>query len=190
MMSRMDETYRNLKSASQDPAKSAEEVATVKTELATREKHLLPTYTQIALQFADLHDRASRMKAKGTIRQALDWTESRKYFYWRLKRRLQEESVLARLAQADPSLKREQHQESLREVLSELVSSAGGDLEDDVAVTEALERNEDVIGRKVSEAKKSNVVDTIARLSRADRDAFVEGVRLAFGEQAARALES
>jgi acetyl-CoA carboxylase / biotin carboxylase 1 len=42
------------------------------------------------VHFADLHDTPGRMKAKGVIRKLIQWAESRKFFYWRLRRRLQE----------------------------------------------------------------------------------------------------
>lgn len=78
MMDRLDEPYRNLKLKSTDATLSPADVASAKSDLATREKILLPLYNQIALQFADLHDRPNRMKAKGTIRDSLVWSESRK----------------------------------------------------------------------------------------------------------------
>jgi Carboxyl transferase domain len=48
---------------------------------------------QVAHEFADLHDRAGRMKAKGVVRDVLEWGSSREYFYWRVKRRLAENEV-------------------------------------------------------------------------------------------------
>lgn len=48
----------------------------------------MATYTQIALQFADLHDRPERMLAKETISRIVSWREARVMFYWRLKRRV------------------------------------------------------------------------------------------------------
>jgi len=46
---------------------------------------------QIALKFADLHDTPGRMHAKGCITDTVAWRGSRKFFYWRLKRRIMEE---------------------------------------------------------------------------------------------------
>ena len=64
-----------------------------------REQLLLPVYSQISLQFADLHDRAGRMQAKNTIRHPLQWKNARRFFYWRLRRRLNEESLIKKMAQ-------------------------------------------------------------------------------------------
>ncbi|KAG8426746.1 acetyl-coenzyme-A carboxylase [Metarhizium acridum] len=84
-MARMDTTYANLKKQLENRDLTPEEAAEIKKKVVAREKELLPVYAQIAVQFADLHDRAGRMKAKGTIRDSLEWVNSRRYFYWRLR---------------------------------------------------------------------------------------------------------
>jgi acetyl-CoA carboxylase/biotin carboxylase 1 len=99
-----DPEYAALKKRSLDPTLSAEDAANIKKQLANREKKLLPVYTQIALQFADLHDRAGRMKAKGVVRDQLSWAESRRFFYWRARRRLNEEYLLRRMASGSAAL--------------------------------------------------------------------------------------
>ena len=96
-MARLDPTYAELKRAAAKPGLAAEEVADLKARLAKREDLLLPIYSQISLQFADLHDRAGRMEAKGTIRAPLQWKNARRFFYWRLRRRLTEESILKKM---------------------------------------------------------------------------------------------
>jgi len=68
-------------------------------EIRVREKTLLPLYTQIAHEFADLHDRAGRMKAKGCITDVLEWRTARSYFYWRIRRRQLEDGLKERLVQ-------------------------------------------------------------------------------------------
>lgn len=55
MMERLDPTYRDLKAKSADATLSATDAASVKADLANREKILFPLYSQIAIQFADLH---------------------------------------------------------------------------------------------------------------------------------------
>lgn len=49
------------------------------------------------MHFADLHDTPGRMKAKGVIRRKVKWSESRRFFYWRLRRRLLEFDVANQL---------------------------------------------------------------------------------------------
>lgn len=45
---------------------------------------------KVAVQFADLHDTPGRMEARGAVRKVVPWSESRSFFYWRLRRRLAE----------------------------------------------------------------------------------------------------
>ena len=52
--------------------------------VAAREAKMAPLYQQVAIEFADLHDRAGRMKAKGVIRDVVSWEGARGYFYKRL----------------------------------------------------------------------------------------------------------
>lgn len=44
------------------------------------------------------------MKAKGVVRDILEWKTSREYFYWRVKRRLAESGVRKMFKDADPSM--------------------------------------------------------------------------------------
>merc|ERR1712146_199890 len=74
-----------------------EEAMSIKAEIAEREKALGPLYTQISHEFADLHDRSGRMKAKGVISEELEWKNSRNFFFWRIKRRQLEDSVIERM---------------------------------------------------------------------------------------------
>lgn len=102
-MARLDSTYGELRRSLQDKSLSADQLSEIKAKMTERENHLLPVYLQIALQFADLHDRAERMEAKDTIRHPLCWKDARRFFYWRLRRRLSEEQILKRLAATAPS---------------------------------------------------------------------------------------
>ncbi|AEO68716.1 8fb0fc73-c984-488e-985e-a91be0c08ac7 [Thermothielavioides terrestris] len=99
-MARLDPLYKSLKQSMAREGLSKEETDAIKKQMTEREQHLLPVYAQISLQFADLHDRAGRMKAKGVIRQVLEWREARRFFYWRVRRRINEEYTLKRMAAA------------------------------------------------------------------------------------------
>jgi hypothetical protein len=65
-----------------------EQRAAITAKMQARSDQLMATYTQIALQFADLHDRPERMLAKDAISRIVDWKAARVTFYWRLKRRV------------------------------------------------------------------------------------------------------
>jgi acetyl-CoA carboxylase/biotin carboxylase 1 len=123
-MARLDQTYGDLRRALKDKSLSASEQSDIKVKMAEREELLLPVYMQVALQFADLHDRSGRMEAKGTIRKALCWREARRYFYWRLRRRLSEELILKRMVAAAPSLPLRNVQPSAPSSTSSNASSA------------------------------------------------------------------
>ncbi|XP_031273028.1 acetyl-CoA carboxylase 1-like [Pistacia vera] len=98
-MGRLDQQLINLKAKLQ-VAKSNEPLATVgslQQQIRAREKQLLPVYTQIATKFAELHDTSLRMAAKQVIREVVDWSRSRSYFYRRLHRRIAESSLVKTL---------------------------------------------------------------------------------------------
>lgn len=76
----------------------------VEQQIKAREDKLAPLYTQIACEFADLHDRTGRMEATGVIRQGLEWRRSREFFYWRVKCRLLQKEVEGQIQAADPDM--------------------------------------------------------------------------------------
>lgn len=103
--------------------------ASIKAKIAAREDVLKPVYLQAATEFADLHDKTGRMKAKGVIKSAVPWEESREFFYFRAKRRLSEDYYVAQLQAADDTMTKDGAVEVLK-------SMCGGDWEDDKAVAE------------------------------------------------------
>ncbi|XP_057502237.1 acetyl-CoA carboxylase 1-like [Actinidia eriantha] len=95
-MGRLDQKLINLKAKLQE-ARSAGTHATFESlqqQIKAREKQLLPVYTQIATKFAELHDTSLRMAAKGVIREVVDWSNCRSFFYKRLHRRVVEASLI------------------------------------------------------------------------------------------------
>merc|ERR1719156_155353 len=80
------------------------EVAAIQAQIKARETQLMPLYVQISHEFADLHDRPGRMKAKGVIREIVPWKRAREYFFWRVRRRLMQDTLVASLKEADGSL--------------------------------------------------------------------------------------
>ena len=79
-------------------------VEKILAQISAREKELLPIYQQLATQFAELHDTPGRMKEKGVIDAIVPWEVSREFFYWRLRRRLEEHAVRKQLVAANPLL--------------------------------------------------------------------------------------
>ncbi|CAA2994471.1 acetyl- carboxylase 1-like [Olea europaea subsp. europaea] len=101
-MGRLDQRLINLK-AELHKAKSTATIATVEDlqrQIKSREKQLLPLYTQIATKFAELHDTSFRMAAKGVVREVVEWSNSRFFFYKRLRRRVVEDSLITTVRDA------------------------------------------------------------------------------------------
>ncbi|KAF9682552.1 hypothetical protein SADUNF_Sadunf05G0120800 [Salix dunnii] len=95
-MDRLDQQLINLKAKLQKASSSAPYgmVDSLQQQIETREKQLLPVYTQIATKFAELHDSSLRMEVKGVIREVVDWARSRLFFCRRLCRRIAECSLI------------------------------------------------------------------------------------------------
>ena len=69
--SQLAQMKEELKVATDSLDTAAEE--TLNKAITARENQLLPLYLQISHEFADLHDRPGRMKAKGVIRDVVRW---------------------------------------------------------------------------------------------------------------------
>ena len=90
-MYRLDAEYKRL----EDEMNGGDCADPAATQAALNERYtqLEGMYHQVAVHFADLHDTPGRMRNKECIREIVEWSRSRKYFYWRLNRRLSEERV-------------------------------------------------------------------------------------------------
>ncbi|XP_010269187.1 PREDICTED: acetyl-CoA carboxylase 1-like [Nelumbo nucifera] len=101
-MGRLDQQLINLKAKLQEARNSGAPgaVETLQKQIRSREKQLLPVYTQIATRFAELHDTSLRMASKGVVRQVVDWANSRSFFYKRLHRRVAEGSLIGMVKDA------------------------------------------------------------------------------------------
>lgn len=166
-MNRLDSTYAELAAATTDPSKSAEEQGAAKEKLAARERHLMPTYQQIALLYSDLHDRAGRMEAKGCARGA-DWPEARRFFYWRLRRRLNETHMMQKLATSQPNLSWQERVEMMTQIVPTESTS-------DQAVALWIESHADDFANCAGELKAQYVADKIVEYAETDREGTLAG---------------
>lgn len=139
VMHRNDVQLRMLKEELEANAES--DVESIKEQIQAREQLLAPVYLQAATEFADLHDKTGRMKAKEVIRDAVPWEHSRKYFYYRAKRRMLQDDIVKRL-QAAGSLS----SQTAVEILSSLCK---GVWSDDAAVIDFFENEAGLIDTKV-----------------------------------------
>ena len=174
-MARLDSVYADLKRSSVNSTLSADEQASVKAKMSKREHDLLPVYAQISLQFADLHDRAGRMLAKDTIRQPLQWKSARRFFYWRLRRRLNEESILKRMLAAStkaPGMTRETALETLRAWTGVTAFDS-----DDRAVAQWYEENKKQVSSKLEAVRTDGVAFDVASLLLSNKEGGLRGVK-------------
>merc|ERR1719188_1450474 len=104
MMHRLDERLVSLDMELQGASASGRLAADIKADIAARETQLQPLYTQVACEFADLHDRTGRMKAQGVIREGLEWARAREFFYWRVRFRLLEQQLVKDIVTADAKI--------------------------------------------------------------------------------------
>lgn len=136
-----------------------EDKIAIKEQIAAREEQLKPVYLQAATEFADLHDKTGRMKAKGVIKEAVPWEESRAYFYWRAKRRMAEDHIVGELRKADSSLSKDAATDIVKSMYS-------GDWEDNRAVATFFEAEADKLADKVKTVKAAGVQAQIEALKK------------------------
>ena len=176
-MERLDPLYGRLKSQLSNKSLSDDELASLKVQLADREKVLTPVYTQISLQFADLHDRSGRMEAKGVIRQSLQWKDARRFFYWRLRRKLNEKYLVRRLTDRNSKLRM-----SMSEVYSHLqrwYADLGKekDLDNDQEIATWLEREGKKVQEKIEIIRNDAITEDVLNTAASNKAALMNGLK-------------
>ncbi|KIJ55614.1 hypothetical protein M422DRAFT_199902 [Sphaerobolus stellatus SS14] len=167
LMERLDSQYGKYKRLSNDTTLSVEERAAAADRLVEREKFLQPSYKQLALLYADLHDRTGRMEAKGCAKP-MQWKNARRYFYWALRARLARDTALNRLKEASPDSTSEYRTRLLNSLISEV------DLTDNNAVAAALETLE--LEPTLEQLHRDTVARNMMAVAQKDRKAAIEGV--------------
>jgi acetyl-CoA carboxylase/biotin carboxylase 1 len=134
-----------------------EDVPALKSQIKAREDLLYPVYTQMATEFADAHDKTGRMKAKGVIKEAVDWSRSREFFYYLAKRRILQDDIVDNLKAANSDLDTEAALSIVKEICS-------ADWEDNQAVMEYYTAEAGTIESKIAEVKKEAMQKKIEAL--------------------------
>ena len=111
---------------------------------------------QAATEFADLH---GRMKAKGVIKDAVSWEQSREFFFWRATRRMAEDEVVDQMMSFNTSMTRETALDSLKSLFS-------GDWEDNKAVAGFYADSSADIAAKVKTVKIAGIQAKIEALKK------------------------
>jgi acetyl-CoA carboxylase/biotin carboxylase 1 len=167
LMERLDLTYAELKQASKDTTKTAEERAQATQALANRETFLQPTYKQLALLYADLHDRAGRMEAKGCAKPAV-WKDARRYFYWALRARIARSNLLEQIENGNPEMESEERAALLDSLIPD------NDLSNNRSLAEVLEQLD--ITSTLSKLKADHLLSHFAEVAEEDRKASLDGL--------------
>ncbi|CAG8469460.1 4231_t:CDS:2 [Paraglomus brasilianum] len=202
-MERLDDKYRQLKQALNDSNLTEAERQAIKAQLDARKNELLPVYTQIAFQFADLHDTPGRMKAKGCIRKSLEWRQSRRFFYWRVRRRLYEEHIFKLIHEANSSLSRdrmkimiktwfhddvgseldwEDSDQKVYEWLEKIVASVNGSSSKKHKHRQSTSLDKSSLLFRLEKIRSDAISDKIVTLSKVSQSAVIEGVGRMFEE--------
>ena len=134
--------------------------------VAAREAKLAPLYQQVAIEFADLHDRAGRMKAKGVIRDVVSWEGARGYFYKRAARRLAVDALAKGISRTGGSL---------ADATAKVEAFCDCDWNDDDAVLSYLDSHAREAASMVDEAEKEALIQKLKGIfaGRADAGALV-----------------
>ena len=169
-MNRLDDACKIL-SAKIEQAATEEEKAELSKELSARHAKLFPIYQQISVQFADLHDRSGRMLAKGVIKKELEWVEARRYFFWRVRRRLNEEYLIKKMSEQLPHSTR---LEKTARLNSFYPSTIEVDNDQDVALW--IEQNHKTLDSQLKKLKGDSVKQTLAKLFKSDIKNTTQGL--------------
>jgi acetyl-CoA carboxylase/biotin carboxylase 1 len=166
LMHRLDERLADFDREC-EAASNAEEAAIVEeleAKIKQCEEKLKPLYTQIACEFADLHDRTGRMQAVGVIRKGLEWRRSRAFFFQRLRRRLLQRELEGSLMKADDALTPEEAHERVQSWLPS---------DNDEEVAEYLESKpleiEEAVANAAVKATKRKIEELAANLPEDER---------------------
>ena len=179
-MARLDPVYASLKRSLEDKELPEGQAEDLKVKLSAREKALAPVYQQISIQFADLHDRAGRMKAKGVIRKDLEWRESRRFFYWRLRRRLNEQTMVRAIKNVagKNSISQTDAITHLKTWYFEQGKANWDDADRDVATW--LERDGKAINGKIEGIGNERVTTELLALAKDNKSALLGGMAKVF----------
>ncbi|KAI0918018.1 hypothetical protein AcV5_002805 [Taiwanofungus camphoratus] len=167
LMERLDSTYASLKKDSADVTKSAEERAAAAEALAERETLLQPTYKQIALLYADLHDRTGRMEAKGCAKPMV-WRDARRRFYWAVRAKIARSNAMAQLTEASPESS-VAYRSQLLDTLASIDSTT-----DRRIMAEALDALD--LSATVAQLKADHLMRRVLALAHEDRKATIDGL--------------
>ena len=168
-MERLDAKYQALAKEAKE-ATTAAAKAEAQAKLREREKQIAPFYHAVAVEYADAHDRAGRMLATGVLRQAVPWARTRRYFYWRCRRRLADVQYARSMLEANPSLTHDDIQTRLCEAAG--VTPTASDEE----VVRAWSEHASAVRAAIEQARVDYLVAQVASLPAETRKKLLAGL--------------
>ena len=126
--------------------------------------------------FADLHDGAERMKAVGVIRQIVDVEQSRRFFYWRLRRRLLERTIEKEIMEASGMDRRTAHATLLKWFEQRSTAQTVEETADQRMLEWMTQEREGFIASQIDTLNRVSIREEVKRLGAKRPDAVVEGV--------------
>ena len=142
----------------------------------SRQRELETAYRQVAEVFADLHDGAERMKAVGVIRQIVDVEQSRRFFYWRLRRRLLERTIEKEIMEASGMDRRTAHATLLKWFEQHSIAQTVEETADQRMLEWMTQEREGFIASQIDTLNRASIREEVKRLGAKRPDAVVEGV--------------
>ncbi|KAJ3333308.1 acetyl-coenzyme-A carboxylase [Blyttiomyces sp. JEL0837] len=185
-MERLDQTYSDLKAKLREPNLAPDVKAEIQAQFDQRERQLLPVFHQLAIHLADLHDKPGRMLAKGAIEHVVPWREARKFFYWRLLRRISEDSIIREIQTADKNVTRTEAISMLAGWFVEDIRTGGrrmmdfdDDVEldyrgDDMEVVRWMTTRRALITERISKMKAQRAKEALTELMKSEPQAALE----------------
>ena len=195
---RLDPTLMDL--TAQLDAVSESDASSIRAAIDRRLAKLLPIYHQIALCFGDLHDTPRRMLAKNVIGDVVPWREARRFFYYRLQRKLLEAKLVESLRDAIVGKSAEckrldatpGHSEAKKE-LDDLVLNSGAAVKNrDASIAGSVDRavlawlrspeGVEVVQARVKHLRSKRVARSVAELGLEDPRAMLMGLMGVLGK--------
>jgi len=192
-MHRLDEKLKSLDTELQEKVCEFEREEVIEA-IEKREQALLPIYEQIAVQFCELHDTPGRMKAVGVIERAVEWKDTRSYFYWRLRRKLAEFDLrkkiqeTAEVGRASTRLSPVGASGLIKSWFLETPGATETLWNDDKAVLSWMAQHHEALENKIVELTKNCVVEEVfmvmtagGNTAKVGTSGIVEGIAKALG---------
>jgi acetyl-CoA carboxylase/biotin carboxylase 1 len=172
-MARLDTEYGTAVTGVDGGEAEGDALAALKQTRDDRYKLLSGMYHQVAVEFAGLHDTPGRMKNKNVIRDIVAWKGARKYFYWRLRRRVCLEMVRTKIKTANADMPLSEVNVMLRRWFFDARGSQDAYLWDDDAAVVAW-----VTGQMVADGQLNTTGDIATNLSYLSQEYTVEKVKV------------